>query len=167
MSLLQPVQASPLFLPLYFLHSLPFHKDTLQRAATVLQHSAFSNLLTFLTLLCRIPHIKASPCDRRFCRLTTILPLLDMPSTLLNSVKYHLHGEAEGLWGCQFSSPSSVICLAMFTRGNALSLHIDHCQPYRVLWDVSSRHTEKSMRFAGYHLETCMPAGENEWQVIW
>lgn len=26
----------------------------------------------------------------------------------------------------------------------------------RVLWDVSSRHTKKSMRFAGYHLETCM-----------
>lgn len=62
----------------------------------------------------------------------------------------------KGFWGCQFSSPHSVICLVMFTRGNGSSLHTDHCQPYRVLWDVSSRHTKKSMRFAGYHLETCM-----------
>lgn len=87
--------------------SLHFHVDTeVQpcRELAVLWLSASLSCLTFPSLHCRISHTEVYPCDKQFGRLTTILPLLDMLSTLLNSFKSHFRGEAEELWGCQFSS---------------------------------------------------------------
>lgn len=91
-------------LPFIFL-SLHFHLDTeVQpcRELAVLWLSTSLSCLTFLSLHCRISNTKAYPHDRQFHRLITILPLLDMLSTLLNSLKSHFCEEAKSFEAVSF-----------------------------------------------------------------